>query len=541
MRQNKKQYYGSLNVNHITDNKNFWRVVKPNFSNKLLGTNRVIVRDGGKIISDTEKVADTFNKFFVNIGKTLKIDKDKQFLVETKDVFDPVLKAIKKYSAHPSILRIKDKMNNNVFSFRKVTYEEILIEINSLDTSKSTQSEDIPFKIIKDNADIFANFILQNFNKCIIDGKFPDQLKKADVSPIFKKGNHNDKTNYRPVSILPSLSKIYERLIYNQINHMTENALSIFQCGFRKKYSTQHALIAMIEKARKILDKGGTFGALLTDLSKAFDCMTHDLLIAKLHAPNFDMKVLNLIFDYLTGRKQRIKINSSFSSYLNIFQGVPQGSIMSYADDSTSYVCSENVDVTQGKLEEIGKVLFEWFSNNLLKGNADQFHLILSTDEPFSINVDNEVIKNSNNKKLLGMNLNNRLGFVTHVTNISKRVSKKLHALTRISQYINIHKRRMTMKAFIATKFGYCMDICMSKLNSRVNKLHERTLRIVYQDYASSFTELLEKDNSTTMHSRNIQLLATELFKVNNKMSPPLVNEIFVENAQHYYDLRKKN
>ena len=188
MRQNKKQYYGFLNVNHIADNKNFWRVVKPNCSNKILVTNRVILRDDCKIISDTEKAADTFNKFFVNIVKTFKIGKDKQFLVETNDVFDPVLKAIKKYSAHPSILRVKEKMNNNVFSFRKVTYEEILNEINSLDTSKSTQSEDIPFKVIKDNADIFANFVLQNFNKCIIDAKFPDQLKKTDVSPVFQKG-----------------------------------------------------------------------------------------------------------------------------------------------------------------------------------------------------------------------------------------------------------------------------------------------------------------------------------------------------------------
>ena len=84
---------------------------------------------------------------------------------------------------------------------------------------------------------------------------FPDQLKKADISPVFKKGNHNYKTNYRPVSILPSLSKIYERVIYNQINQMTGKALSIFQCSFCKKYSTQHALIAMFKKARNILDK----------------------------------------------------------------------------------------------------------------------------------------------------------------------------------------------------------------------------------------------------------------------------------------------
>ena len=167
----------------------------------------------------------------------------------------------------------------------------------------------------------------------------------------------------------------------------------------------------------------------------------------------------------------------------------------------------------------------------------------LSTDEHFSINIDNEVIKNSNNKKLIGINLNNRLCFDTHVANISNRVRKTLHALARISQYINIHKRKMTKKAFIASEFGYCPLIWMfhsRKLNSRVNKLHERALRIVYQDYASSFTELLEKDNSTTIHNRNIQLLATELFKVQNGLSPPFMIEIFVENAQHYYDLRKK-
>ena len=152
---------------------------------------------------------------------------------------------------------------------------------------------------------------------------------------------------------------------------------------------------------------------------------------------------------------------------------------MSYADDNTPYV-----RYTLEKLEEVGKVLFEWFSNNFLKANANKCHLILSTDEPFSINIDNEVIKNSSNKKLLGINLNNRMRFDTYVANVCNRVSKKLYALARISQFMNIHKRRMKMKAFIAPEFCYCLLVWMfhrRKLNSRINKLHERALRIVYQ------------------------------------------------------------
>ena len=145
---------------------------------------------------------------------------------------------------------------------------------------------------------------------------------------------------------------------------------------------------------------------------------------------------------------------------------------------------------------EVGKVLFEWFSNNFSKANADKCHLILSTDKPFSVNIDNEVIKNIKNKKLLGINLNNRLAFDTHVANICNRVSKKLHASARISQYMNIHKRRMAMKASIASEFGYCPLVGMfhsRKLDSRENKLHERALRIVYQDCASYFLNFLRK------------------------------------------------
>ena len=118
--------------------------------------------------------------------------------------------------------------------------------------------------------------------------------------------------------------------------------------------------------------------------------------------------------------------------------------------------------------------------------------------------MDNEVIENSNNKKLLGINLDNRLGFDTHITNTCNRVRKKLYNMARISYLMNTNKRRMTMKAFIASEFGYCPLVWMFTV-----KLHEMALKILDQDYASSFTELLERDNSTTIHNKNIQLLAT--------------------------------
>ena len=189
-----------------------------------------------------------------------------------------------------------------------------------------------------------------------------------------------------------------------------------------------------------MIDKGEKFGAFLTDLPKAFDYMRHDLLIVKLHALDFDTNAFNLIFDYLTGRKQRVKINSSFSSYLDLSQGALQESIlgpllfnpflcdlflfieeteiMSYQVDNTPFACFENVGITLEKIEEVGKIFFEWFSNNFLNAKVDKCHLILNTDNTFSINIDNEGIKNSNDKKFLGIELNNRLVFYTHVTNI---------------------------------------------------------------------------------------------------------------------------
>ena len=147
-------------------------------------------------------------------------------------------------------------------------------------------------------------------------------------SCLNEKDSKNAESNYRPVNMLLTISKIYEKCIFSQISNCFEKILSRYQFGFEKGHSTQQCLLVMIEKWRQSLGKGGHYGAPLTDLSKAFDCLSHDLLIAKLHAHGFDIPALRLPHNYLTTKKHRVKIDSTFSSWEEILFGVPQGSIL---------------------------------------------------------------------------------------------------------------------------------------------------------------------------------------------------------------------
>ena len=165
-------------------------------------------------------------------------------------------------------------------------------------------------------------------NKCISIKSFPDEFKVADVIPVFKKEDRNNKANYRPISLLPIISKIFERVLFEHIEKFSEKIFSPKLCGFRKGHSTQHALLNLLKNWQKTLGKSGVIGTLLMDLSKAYDCLPHDLLIAKLSAYGFEDSATSLISDYLSKRYQRVKIGSVFSSYLEILRVVPQGSIL---------------------------------------------------------------------------------------------------------------------------------------------------------------------------------------------------------------------
>ena len=138
-------------------------------------------------------------------------------------------------------------------------------------------------------------------------------MKIANITPVHKKGEPTNKENYRPVSVLPLLSKVFERLLYDQLSAYLEKYLNTLLCGFRKAHSTQHALFKFLQAWQEELDKSGLVGTILIDLSKAYDCLQHHLLVAKFEAYDVDKTGLSLIYDYLSNRKQRTKINPSYS------------------------------------------------------------------------------------------------------------------------------------------------------------------------------------------------------------------------------------
>ena len=232
--------------------------------------------------------------------------------------------------------------------------------------------------------------------------------------------------------------------------------LSPYLCGYRKGFSTQTALSFLIEKWKKIVDNKGYGAGILMDLSKAFDTINHELLIAKLHAYCFNRQSLLIILSYLSDHWQHVKIDSSFSSWTKLTQGVPQGSVLgpplfniylndlffalkdievcNFADDTTPFVCDLDLNTTLKKLEENSAMALTWFETNYMKLNSDKCHLLVSGHhyEEMFVKIGNDIIWESKSVKLLGITLDKELKFDKHVDKIYSKANRKLSVLSRM-------------------------------------------------------------------------------------------------------------
>ena len=218
----------------------------------------------------------------------------------------------------------------STFCFVPVTAQDVLDTLQSLNVNKATEPDGISVRLLRLSASVVMDSLAALFNESLQSGIFPSDWKKANVYPVFKAGDSQLLTNYRPISVLHSIAKVFETIVHRQVfSYFSSNGLfTPAQSGFRPGHSTQDLLLKVTEDWRCALDNDDLTGAVFIDLNRAFDSIDHAVLLAKLSAYGFDKPVLHWFTDYLLGRQQRVVLGGSFSDWATVVRGVPQGSVL---------------------------------------------------------------------------------------------------------------------------------------------------------------------------------------------------------------------
>ena len=352
------------------------------------------------------------------------------------------------------------------------------------------------------------------------------------------------------------MSKIYERFIHNSLSSFAENILSNFISAYRKAYSSNHVLLRLLENWKKSLDNKNFVGTVLMDLSKAFDCIPHDLLVAKLHAYGLSEDTVTFIYSYLNRRKQGVKINNTESLFQILLSGIPQGSILgpilfnifindlflfledvdlaNFAHDNTIYTANKNIEVLIKLLERESKSAIDWFKMNDMIVNPDKFQaMILRPDKKenkFQLNINDSIISSEDSVTLLGIEIDSKLNFKNHVSKICRKAGRQLNAISRIQNYLGEKKKKLIVNTFVYSNFMYCplaWHFCLKLSQNMIEKIQYRCLQLLTNDFDSDYKLLLEKTKTPTMETKRIRTIALEIFKTLNDLNPNFMKDIF--------------
>jgi hypothetical protein len=545
-------------------NEHFWKTVKPFMTNKgSHNTQELMIEHNNNILTEPKDVAHVMNKFYINIaahiGADVNVPKSDFICLESY-----VKESIQLFKDHPSITCINDNFSKcENFSFKPVMFSDMYDVLKSLDTKKATGYDDISAKILKLGSPILHIPLTNIFNKCILNSVFPSQLKCANVYPVFKKDNALVKKNYRPVSVLTSISKVFEKLIAQQLSAFQNTVFHPYISAFRRNYSCQSVLLRITEEWREALDQGKYVGTVLMDLSKAFDSMPHSLLISKLHSYGMNLHAIKFLASYLTERRQRVKLTDASSDWLNVEKGVPQGSVLgpalfnifindiygffvlaklfNYADDNTLSCIANTIAEVKEILTQESKVAIDWFKMNMMEANPNKFQVMLLSKSQnvsdFSLDIDGNTLMGEDNVKLLGVNIDNRLNFNYHVDILCSKAARQLSALARIHYLLDEDSKISIIRSFIGSNFNYCplvWHFCGSIYTSKMESILKRALRFAFSDYVSSYESLLYKAELTTLEVNRQRNIAIETYKIMNGLAPEFLKDLFITNNLRY-------
>ena len=543
----KSQYSAIINENNNNPS-SIWKLFKEIGINKQKSNTSISkVKINGQECEDHNKMANAFNKFFVSIASNLK-----------EPIENSNFEKLNTFCKN----RVPD---GTFFTIPQISVETVEKFLKHIDVSKATGCDNIGPRLLKIAAPYIAESVTYICNQSIKMSEFPEKWKEAKVTPLHKGGTKDDLNNYRPISILPTMSKLLEKHIHDSLMTFLVklNLLHKNQSGFRPNHSCETALIGMVSKWLESINIGSLIGTVMIDFKKAFDLVDHSVLLKKLKHYKLSHQALSWFASYLSKRKQKVSLNNIISDDEMITDGVPQGSILGpllflmfindlplytdsattdfYADDTTLYVVGESLETIERNLQVALDCLAKWCKcNGMLINTAKTKVMLITTHQKrtslingqLSLHLNNDELNMITNDKVLGIIIDNNLTWSQHVDKVCKKITTNLWRLSRIKEYLTIPQRVQFYKTYIQPHIDYCNTVWggTSQVNlNRIFRLQKRACKIILDYNVENVLVNMDELKILTVYDRLYLRKAKFMQKVSQGICPPYISELFHE------------
>ena len=554
----KKEYYANKITRHKNDIKKTWGIISEIMNKGRKKSNfPPFFEVDNKKITERKDIANEFNKFFATVGQKLADEIDQKGL--------------------PSVNSYLGQKPNSQFSFKPTTPERIQKILDNIKPKKSSGIDGITSELIKFLSKDLSTALSTAINTSIAHSIFPSRLKIARVVPLFKnKGKIWHFENWRPVSLLPALFKIYERELYNQIiEYFEKNSLfSDNQFGFRSGRSTEDAVLMFQDIAKEMQNNRKTPFAVFMDLSKAFDTIDHKILLKKLHFYGFSQNALKLIENYLTDRTQYVDLDGTVSEVLSMLVGIPQGSVLGpllfliyvndlprstdllksvlFADDTnlissfTSFSINNAVDIKKINIE-LQKV-YDWLSANKLSLNVSKTKYMIFPNK-LDPNKPPEEKLMINGLKLslvqqfdfLGITIDSKLSWIPHTTKIAGKISRTIGIMKKIKRFAPPTVMTMIYQALIQSQLSYGIKV-WGFASNRLETIQKKAIRLMVNGKTNAHTDPIFKSQKILKVSDIFKLSCLKMhYRIENGTTASYISSLLVRNwTVHQYATRKR-